>query len=42
MDRTTFDIDKINADVLKGTLAPEPAAARLQRDFDRWYKPPQP
>ena len=33
---------RVNADVLKGTLAPEPAAARLQRDFDRWYKPPQP
>lgn len=33
---------RVNADVLKGTLAPEPAAARLQHDFDRWYKPPQP
>jgi raffinose/stachyose/melibiose transport system substrate-binding protein len=33
---------RVNADVLKGTLAPEPAAAQLQRDFDRWYKPPQP
>lgn len=33
---------RVNVDVLKGALAPAPAAATLQRDFDRWYKRPQP